>query len=126
MNNLVITGNLGKDPELKFSADGKAIASFSLAVGQRIKVDGAWTDGQAIWFQAKLFGPQAEKSIDRLRKGDTVSVSGRLGEAHWVTKDGTPASSLEIYVNEYHKVERAAKSDQEMQEPKAKDLGAPF
>jgi single-strand DNA-binding protein len=134
MNNLIITGNLGKDPELKFSADAKALANFSLAVGQRVKVDGVWIDGPAMWFQVKVFGPQAEKAVDRLRKGDTITVSGRIGEAHWMTKEGGPASSLEIYVNDFHKVERATKQDEflapelKSKEPesKSKDAGAPF
>jgi len=128
MNNLIVTGNLGKDPELKFTPEGKGVASFSLAVGQRIKAEGVWIDGPAMWFQVKLFGTQAEKCIDRLRKGDTVSVSGRIAEDHWMTKEGGPASSLVIYVNDYHKVERAAKTDQESLAPelKGKDAGVPF
>ena len=128
MNNLIVTGNLGKDPELKFTPDGKAVASFSIAVGQRIKAEGIWIDGPAMWFQVKLFGSQAEKVIDRLRKGDTVNVSGRIAEDHWMNKEGTLASSLVIYANDYHKVERAAKTDQESLPPelKSKDSGVPF
>ena len=127
MNNLIITGNLGKDPELKFTPDAKAVANFSLAVGQRVKADGVWIDGPAMWFQVKIFGAQAEKAVDRLRKGDTVTVAGRIGEAHWMTKEGGPGSSLEIYVNDFHKVERATKQDESLApELKGKDSGAPF
>jgi single-strand DNA-binding protein len=128
MNNLIITGNLGKDPELKFTPDSKAVANFSLAVGQRLKVDGVWIDGPTMWLQVKLFGAQAERAVDRLRKGDTVTISGRLAESHWMTKEGGPASSLEIYVLDFNKVERMAKAEQDLSatDSKIKDQGAPF
>jgi single-strand DNA-binding protein len=128
MNNLVITGNLGKDPELKFTQDAKAISNLSLAVGQRIKADGAWIDGPAIWFKVVLFGKQAETAVDRLVKGDTVSVSGRLGEEHWMTKENNPATTLVIYANDFHKIERAVKIDAQSSAPglKGKDSGVPF
>ena len=121
MNNLIVTGNLGKDLEpIKFSKEGKAICNLSLAVGQRLKVDGTWIDGPAIWFKVVLFGFQAEQATDRLRKGDTVSVSGRIAEEHWINKENNPATTLVIYANDFHKVERAVKNDQESLAPELK------
>ncbi len=122
MNNLVITGNLGKDLEpIKFLPDGKGIVNLSLAVGQRIKAEGAWIDGPPIWFKVVLFGKQAEQAVDRLVKGDTVTVAGRLGEEHWMTKENNPATTLMIYANDFHKVERPVKADAQ-----AAPAGAPF
>ena len=126
MNSIIITGNLGKNPEIKFTPDGKAIGNFSMAVGQRVKADGVWIDGPTIWFQVKFFGIQAEKIVDRFSKGDTVTVSGRFGQSHWTTKDGTPATSLEIYGSDLIKVERQKATQTEEAAPVVADDKAPF
>lgn len=125
MNNLIITGNLGKDPEIKFTPDGKAIGSFSMAVGQRVKADGVWIDGAPMWLQVKFFGVQGEKIIDRFAKGDTVTVSGRLVQSNWTTKEGTPATTLELFGSDAVKVERQ-KSNEEAPAPAVADTKAPF
>ena len=109
MNHLFVTGNLGADPKLAFSQDQKAIASFSIAVGQRVKVNGEWTDGEPMWFQAKFFGIAAEKVMDRYKKGDTVTLSGKLEETHYTTKEGEKRTSKDIIVFDSHKVERFVK-----------------
>ena len=122
MKNLVITGNLGQDPELKFPND-KAIAEFSLAVGQRIKKDGEWIDGKPMWLKVKFFGIPAEKVSDRYKKGDTVTVSGKMEQSFYTTKDGEERSSLEVIAFDIHKVERYAKLDNS--DPNGSDK-APF
>lgn len=108
MNTVILTGNLGKDPEFKMTADGKGICNLSLAVAQRVKKDGEWTDGKPMWFQVKFFGVQAEKIVDRFHKGSTVSISGRLGQSWW-EKDGVEHNSLDIYGMDIHEVKRAEK-----------------
>jgi single-strand DNA-binding protein len=110
MNTIIITGNLGKDPEFKVTNDGKGICNLSLAVGQRVKKDGEWIDGKPMWFQVKFFGVQAEKIVDKFNKGNTVTISGRLAQSWW-EKDGVEHTSIDIFANDIHKVERAEKSD---------------
>lgn len=124
MNSLIITGNLGKDPEIKFTPDGKAIGSFSMAVGQRIKTDGVWVDGSPMWLQVKFFGVQGEKVVDRFSKGDTVTVAGRLVQSFWTTKEGTPASTLELFGSDVIKVERSKSTEEAA--PVVEDSKAPF
>ena len=109
MNYIIITGNLGNDPVLKFSKDNKALASFSLAVGQRVKENGEWIDAKTMWFQVKFFGVPAEKVVDRYKKGDTVTVSGRLEESFYTAKDGEEKSSKDIFAFDINKVERYTK-----------------
>jgi|CryBogDrversion2_5_1035270.scaffolds.fasta_scaffold46711_1 single-strand DNA-binding protein len=111
MNNLVITGNLGADPKIRFSKDNKAIVTFSLAVGQRVKKDGEWTDGKTMWFQATFFGATHERLIDALKKGDTVCVTGRLGQSEYTPEGGETKSSLDIIGSDVVKVERIKKAD---------------
>lgn len=124
MNHIIITGNLGNDPKLAFTQDQKPIASFSIAVGQRIKTNGEWVDGKPIWFQAKFFGSPAEKAMDRYHKGDTVTLSGRIEETHYTTKEGEERTSLDIIVFDSHKVERIVKGFNDT--PAAVTGGAPF
>jgi single-strand DNA-binding protein len=119
MNYLVITGNLGGDPELKFSQTQTAISSFSLAVGQRSKVAGEWVDGETMWFRVTFFGAPAEKIVDRYKKGDTVTVSGRLGQSTYTAKDKTVKTSTDIVGFDILKVERAPAKGKT-------DTGAPF
>jgi single-strand DNA-binding protein len=112
MNNLIVTGNLGKDPKLTFSKDGKAIASFSLAVSQRVKKDNEWVDGKPMWLQTKFFGGMAEKIADRYAVGDTVTVSGRLEQSWYTDKDtGEEKFSLDLICFDILKVERTKKDD---------------
>jgi single-strand DNA-binding protein len=121
MNTVILTGNLGKDPEFKVSADGKGICNLSLAVGQRVKKDGEWVDGKPMWFQVKFFGVQAEKIVDKFNKGNTVTISGRLAQSWW-EKDGVEHTSLDIYGNDIHKVERQEKAESAVSSSEA----APF
>lgn len=121
MNTVILTGNLGKDPEFKVSSDGKGICNLSLAVGQRVKKDGEWVDGKPMWFQVKFFGVQAEKIVDKFNKGNTVTISGRLAQSWW-EKDGVEHTSLDIYGNDIHKVERQEKAESAVSSSEA----APF
>lgn len=126
INNLIITGNLGKDPEIKFTPDGKAIGSFSLAVGQRMKKDNEWVDAPPMWLQVKFFGTQGEKIIDRFSKGDTVTVSGRLTQSHWTDKDGVEKVTLEVFGSDVVKIERQKSALAEESAPVIPIGKAPF
>lgn len=99
--NLDIIGNLGRDPELKFTADGKAVASFSVAVSRKLK-----DAEETAWFRVSVWDKQAEACNQYLRKGSKVFVSGRLacdkatgGPRVYQRDDGTWASSFEVVAN---------------------------
>ena len=99
---LIIIGNLGRDPELKFTADGKAVASFSVATSRKYKD----TD-ETTWFRVSTWDKQAEACNQYLRKGSKVFVSGRLacdkatgGPRVYQRDDGTWAASFEIMASE--------------------------
>lgn len=124
MNQLTITGNLGKNPEIVWTKDGKAITNMSVAVRQRKKENGEWVDDKPMWLQVKFFGTLAERVVDQYHSGNLVTVQGRLQQTFYTAKDGTPASNLEVIANEIQPVERREKSD----EPKQveQDTKAPF
>lgn len=100
---IIIVGNLGRDPEMRYTPNGQAVTNFSVATNRQY----TGSDGQAvketIWFRVSTWGKQAETCNQFLKKGSKVLVEGRLvpdkgtgGPRIWTTQDGKPASSFEI------------------------------
>lgn len=99
---LIIVGNLGRDPEMRYTPSGQAVTNFSLASsrsymgkdGQRVK--------ETIWFRITVWGKQAESCNNYLQKGSKVLVEGRINPDEngnpriWNRQDGTPAASFEV------------------------------
>jgi single-strand DNA-binding protein len=92
MNQIIIQGNLGSDPEVKQVKDYE-ICSFSLAHTPWSKTKG---EGETIWFRVNVWGDKAAAVARELRKGDTVTVTGKFGISKYTAKDGTEKSSNEI------------------------------
>ena len=79
MTTLTIEGNVGQDPELRFTQSGNAVANFSVAVTERIRQDdGTWTDGDTSWFRVTAWRDLAENAAESLRQGMRVVVTGRF------------------------------------------------
>ena len=95
-NIVIFTGNLTRDAELKNTASGTSILSFSVAVNDRVKSNGEWTD-RANYIDCVMFGTRAESLSKFLHKGIKVAVIGKL---HWSSyeKDGKKRSKIDIYV----------------------------
>lgn len=100
---VVIVGNLGRDPEMRYMSDGTAVTNFSVATSRR------WTDrasGQPIdettWFRVSVWGKQAETANQYLSKGKKVLVEGRLrpddngGPRTYTGQDGIVRASFEL------------------------------
>jgi len=87
---LTIVGNLGKDPDMRFTTDGKAVTTFSVAASNR--------KDETVWFRVSTWDKQAETCNQYLHKGSKVLVEGRLKAEPPVfqKKDGTWASSYEV------------------------------
>ena len=99
----IITGHLGRDPEMRYTPSGQAVTSFSVAVnddytganGEKIK--------RTIWYRVSAWGKQGEACNQYLKKGSNVLVEGRLtadpatgGPRVWTGKDGSPRASFEL------------------------------
>jgi single-strand DNA-binding protein len=83
-----IVGNLGADPEKRFTQDGRAVTKFRVAVNSRRRDQGGeWSD-HTEWFGVTAFGRQAETAAERLTKGSRVYVDGRLESRTWDGPDG--------------------------------------
>ena len=88
---LIISGNLGQDPELRYTTDRTAVTDLSVAVNKKRK------DGQKVttWFEVSCFDKQAEVVVEYLKKGSKVLVEcSGLHVSPYTTKDGKPAASL--------------------------------
>ena len=87
---LIIEGNLGQTPELRFTKDGTAVTTLSVAVNKKLK------DGQrTAWFEVTVFEKQAEVVCEYLKKGSKVLVEcSNLRASAYLTKKGEPAASL--------------------------------
>ena len=93
MNNITITGNLGKDCESRFLPNGDAVTSFSVA-------DSQGKDKPSIWWNCSLFGKRGEALAQYLTKGQTVTVIGGITEREWTDKDGNKRKAMDIRVND--------------------------
>lgn len=100
INSVTLTGRLGQDCDLKTTASGMSIASFSICVNDRVKNPHTqeWED-YANWIDCKLFGKRAESLSAYLVRGQLVGIDGRLRWSTW-EKDGQKRSKVEVIVND--------------------------
>ncbi|MDR3330658.1 MAG: single-stranded DNA-binding protein [Endomicrobium sp.] len=97
-NSVMLLGRLTKDPELKRTSTGKAVCSFDIALSKRMKdsITGEWKDGDPTFVPVVVWGDQAERCGERLKKGLPVHIEGRLQTNKWEKADGTKRSRLEV------------------------------
>lgn len=101
MSTITITGNLTRDPELRFTPSGKAVANLGVAENHRRRDDsGEWVDGETTYWRVSVWGDQAEHVAESLAQGHLVVVVGRTGTRVWTPTDGPKAGeeqrSLEV------------------------------
>jgi single-strand DNA-binding protein len=96
LNKVMLIGNLGNDPEIRYAKSGSAIANISIATTEgRKNQSGDWED-HTEWHRVVFFGKQAETCKDYLRKGSKVFVEGRIQTNTWEDKDGKKNYSTEV------------------------------
>ncbi len=96
VNKAILIGNLGKDPELRYTPNGQAVASFSLATGEKWRdKDGVMQD-RTEWHNIVVWGRQAEIAKEYLSKGRQVYIEGRIQTRSWEDKDGNKRYITEI------------------------------
>lgn len=106
LNKMMIIGNLGADPELRYTPGGKAVAELRVAVNDRSRgPDGEWQE-ETQWFRVELWEQAAERAAERLRKGHKVFAEGSLRAREWEGKDGQKRTSLEIRFARVQSLER--------------------
>ena len=98
INRVTISGNLGRDPELRATASGTQVCSLAVCVNTRQKVNGEWSD-KANWVDVIFFGNRAESMGRILHKGMKVAIEGKLRWSQW-ERDGQKRSKIEVIVDE--------------------------
>ncbi len=96
VNKVILIGNLGRDPETRYTADGAAITNVSLATTRRYKDASGQQQEETEWHRVAFFGRLAEIAGEYLRKGRPVYVEGRLRTRKWQDKDGQDRYTTEI------------------------------
>lgn len=91
MNHITVAGRLGRDMELRYTAGGDAVGTFTVA-------DDQGRDKPAIWWRCQLWGTRAESLQPYLTKGASVTVVGRVQEQEWTDQNGQQRKTLEVRV----------------------------
>jgi len=95
-NKVILVGNLGRDPELRYTPQGTPVCSFSMATNERRKDKNGEMQDQTTWFKVTLWNRQAETAAQYLQKGRPVYIEGRLRVEEYTDRDGKQRHSLEV------------------------------
>lgn len=113
-NYVRLVGNLGADPEMRFTASGTPVTSMRIAVNEY------WVDKSTgekkestLWVKCSAFGPLAENLTNKLSKGERVMVEGKMkAPSAWINRtDGKPTASPEVLVNAFMAIPRGEKQE---------------
>lgn len=95
LNKITLIGNIGREPEMRYTPNGRAVTSFSLAVSDDYKKNDEWvkvTD----WFNVSMWGKSAEYAANKLHVGDTIYVEGKVKQRTFTKGDGSFGASMEV------------------------------
>src|SRR3954470_899172 len=98
-NSVTLVGNITRDPELRFTPSGQAIATFGMAVNRRFQRNNQWEE-QTSFFNVTAWGTLGENTAHSLQKGARVVVNGRLEQRSWETQEGEKRSVVEVVADE--------------------------
>jgi len=104
----MLHGNLGRDPELRYTPQGVAVANFSIAVNKRGR-----GEDQTTWFRVTCWRIVAENVDKYLRKGDPCIVFGTLSMSEWTDRDGVNRTTLEVDATDVHFVNTGGGGDRQ-------------
>ena len=95
-NKVIVVGNLGRDPEMRYTPQGTPVCTFSIASNERRKDKTGEQQDVTTWFRVTVWGKQAETVSKYLTKGRSVYVEGRLHVEEWTDKEGKSRYTLEL------------------------------
>ncbi len=99
-NKVILVGNLGRDPELRYTPQGTPVCSFTMATNERRKDKSGEFQDQTTWFRVTLWGRQAETASQYLTKGRPVYIEGRIRIEEWTDRDGKQRYTLEVHATD--------------------------
>jgi len=100
LNKVLLLGNLGRDPEVRYTASGKAVATFTVATSSRWKDQDGNDQERTEWHRVVAWGRLGEVCGDYLSKGKQVFIEGRIQTREWEDQDGNKRTTVEIIAND--------------------------
>jgi len=135
VNKVILIGNLGKDPELRYLPNGDPVVKFSLATGSRWKDRNGQLQERTDWHNIVAFRRQAEICSEYLKKGSPVYVEGRIQTRSYDDRDGNKRWITEVIAQNVNMLGRKGEPGEEIpeevdqpvvEEPKTEDEDLPF
>lgn len=120
---VIVAGNLGQDPEVRYLTNGDAVANFSVAVTETWKDASGERKEKVEWFRVVCFKRQAEIAGEYLKKGAQVLVEGRMQTRSYEAKDGTQKYVTELRADTFKML--GSRADNESAAPRNPSTGAP-
>lgn len=99
-NKIILVGNLGRDPELRYTPQGTPVCSFTVATNEKRKDKSGEMQDVTTWFRVTFWGRQAETASQYLTKGRPIYVEGRLRLEEWTDRDGKQRYTLEVHATD--------------------------
>jgi single-strand DNA-binding protein len=124
---LIIVGNVGRDPEFKYVNDGVPVCTFSVAVS-KVTGRGEQRSEKTTWFRVTIWRERAETASQLIKKGQRILLVGEVSASAYVAQDGKPTASLEMTASEFRLLSargEAADSETAMATPAAGGSKAP-
>jgi single-strand DNA-binding protein len=100
LNKVMIIGNLGRDPEMRYTPSGRPVTTFSVATSRTWNTSEGEKHVETEWFNVVAWSNLAEICKQYLNKGQQVYIEGRLQTRHWDDQEGNKHTSVEIVANE--------------------------
>ena len=117
LNKVMIIGRLGRDPEMRYTASGRPVTTFSVATSRSWNTSDGERRSETEWFNVVAWGSLAEICNQYLTKGQQVYIEGRLQSRSWNDSEGKPHTSVEIVANEMIMLgERRSQNEQPQEE----------
>jgi single-strand DNA-binding protein len=111
LNKCMIIGNLGRDPEMRYTPSGQAVTQFTVAVNRRWRGDNEEWQEETEWFRVVIWRDQAERAAERLRKGNKVYVEGRIQTRQWEDQTGQKRYTTELIADRFQSLERRERDE---------------
>lgn len=110
-NKVIIVGNLGRDPELRYTPQGTAVCNFSVATTEKRRDKSGEFQDVTTWFRVTLWEKRAETAAKYLQKGKPVYIEGRLKVDEWTDRDGKERYTLDVTATDMQFIGSASDRD---------------
>ena len=111
MNKIIVIGNVGRDPEMRYTPNGNSITSFSVASNRRYRTADGEQREETEWFNVSAFGRLSEICNQYLTRGQQVYVEGRLRSRSYTDRNGEQRYSLDIMLSEMQMLGRRGEGE---------------